>query len=327
MVATRPPRLAPSVPSDRPDWTRLLLAQHGVLSVEQLRRLGITKSELAANIDAHRWQHVLRGIYAVFTGPLPRQATLSAALLYGSGWAVLSHRTAAEEWGLLPAVDGPVHITVPYRCSALSQPPLVIVHRSRAFPHIAVDRDPPLTGRADTVIDLAVAEATPREAMRTATALLTGGRVSLLAFRERLRDRPPRRYRRALDDAARRVSCGVQSVLEEAYAVEVEQAHGLPAPHRQAPVVVDGRTLYEDVVYDGVGVRLTVRLDGRTHLLPDVAYRDRRRDNAGEVAGRARLSFGWTEISADPCRAAREVAVVLHRGGWAGVLRTCPRCS
>lgn len=321
------PFVPPSLPSDQPGWTSLLIAQHGVFSIGQLRGLGVTKAELAAHVDGHRWQQVLRGVYATFTGPLPRPAKLSAALLYGAGWAVLSHRTAAEEWGLLPVVDGPVHITVPYRCSALSQPPLVIVHRSRAFPHIAIDGDPPLTGRADTVIDLAVAQPSPREAMRTVTAMLTTGRVSLLAFRERLENRPPRRYRRALEDAVRRIAGGVQSVLEEAYAVDVEEAHGLPTPRRQAPFVVDGRTLYEDVVYDDVGVRLTVRLDGRTHLLADVARRDRRRDNAGEVEGRSRLSFGWAEISSDPCGAAREVATVLHRGGWRGVLRPCPRCS
>lgn len=317
----------PPVPCDLPAWHRLLAAQHGVVDLAQLRAIGVTRSAITAQVVARRWQPVLPRVYATFTGPLPRESQLSAALRYGSGWAVLSHRTAAEQWGLLPIGDGPVHITVPYRCSAVSQPPLVVVHRSRAFPHIAIDHDPPVTGRADTVIDLAVAEPTARLAMRTVTALLTDGRVRLDAVRRRTVERPPLRYRRAIEDALRRVADGVLSVLEEAYAVEVEQAHGLPTPRRQAPVVVDGRTLYEDVVYDDVGVPLTVRLDGRTHLLPDVARRDRRRDNAGEVAGRSRLSFGWHEIADDPCAAAREVATVLLRGGWRGTLRTCPRCS
>ena len=58
---------------------------------------------------------------------------------------MLSHRTAAEEWGLVPAAEGPVHITLPYGSSAISQPPFVIVHRSRAYAHIVVERRPPLT--------------------------------------------------------------------------------------------------------------------------------------------------------------------------------------
>lgn len=84
-------------------------------------------------------------------------------------------------------------------------------------------------------------------------------------------------------------------------------------------------TLYEDVVYDPVGVQLTVRLDGRTHLIADVAFRDRRRDNAAELAGRSRLVFGWRDLSADPCGGAEEVAQVLRRRGWPGQLSRCPR--
>jgi hypothetical protein len=139
--------------------------------------------------------------------------------------------------------------------------------------------------------------------------------------------RPPRRYRRALAAAVELVRTGVQSVLEELYAVEVEQAHGLPVATRQAPFVVDGVTLYEDATYDHVGVPLTVRLDGRTHLRADVAWRDRRRDNAAELAGRSRLTFGWRDLAHDPCAGAREVVAVLQRWGWRGDVRRCGRCG
>ena len=122
------------------------------------------------------------------------------------------------------------------------------------------------------------------------TQLLTGGRVPPIEVARRLEERPPRRYRRALAGAVRLVRDGVQSVLEELYAVEVEEAHGLPKGDRQSPHVVDGVTLFEDVVYDSVGVALTVRLDGRTHLIDSVAFRDRRRDNAAELA----VGRGWS---------------------------------
>lgn len=118
----------------------------------------------------------------------------------------------------------------------------------------------------------------------------------------------------------------MESVLEEVYAVDVEAAHALPAALRQMPFRVDGRTLFEDVAYDHVGVPLTVRLDGRTHLEPDVAERDRRRDNAAELAGRSRLVFGWSEVSTRPCRAAHEVSAALRRHGWQGPLARCPKC-
>jgi hypothetical protein len=308
-----------------PRWAALLAQQHGVVEVTQLAELGASAELVAANIAARRWQRPLPRVYATFSGPLPRAARIAAALCYGGPPAILSHRTAAEEWGMLPVDDGPVHITVPYPSSAVDQPG-VRVHRSRAHAHILVIADPPRTSRADTAIDVAVAEPDARRARAALTQLLTGGRVPPLEVARRLEERPPRRYRRALAGAVRLVRDGVQSVLEELYAVEVEEAHGLPKGDRQSPHVVDGVTLFEDVVYDSVGVALTVRLDGRTHLVDAVAFRDRRRDNAAELANRSRLVFGWRDLSSDPCAGARDVAQVLRRRGWTGQLQPCPRC-
>ncbi|MFC5996219.1 hypothetical protein ACFQE5_18600 [Pseudonocardia hispaniensis] len=320
------PRPRPAPERDE-RWALLLAAQHGIVNVAQLRQFGISPDRCAAHVAARRWRGVLPRVYATFTGPLLPDALISAALLYGGPAAILSHRTAAERWGLLPTSSGPVHLTVPYRHSAVSQAPLVVVHRSRAHRHIVVATDPPMTSSADTAIDVSVAEPTARAARQMLTTILATGRVRPATVRRRLVERPPLRYHKALAEALRLVSDGVLSVLEERYAVDVEQRHGLPAARRQAPVIVDGRTLYEDVVYDEAGAPLTVRLDGRMHLIDEIAFRDRRRDNAAELAGRARLVFGWQEVSGDACGVAAEVAAVLYRIGWIGVLRPCSRCS
>lgn len=309
------------------DWCALIERQHGIVSCGQLAEFRVSRSAITAQLAAGRWQRAGRRVYATFTGLLPRESRLTAALLCAGPSAVLSHRTAAEQWRMYPAGEaGPVHVTVPYTSSAVSQPGQVVVHRSRAIEHIRVVAAWPVTGRADTVIDLAVAEPTPQQATRRLTALVTAGRAGTLAIRRRLVERPPRRYRTALADALQLVEDGVQSALEELCAVDVERAHALPPARRQVPVVVDGRTLFEDAVYDHVGVPLTVRLDGRSHLDPEVALRDRRRDNTAEVAGRSRLVFGWTEVSSDPCSAAAEVLAVLRRHGWHGQAQACPRC-
>jgi len=240
-----------------------LSEQHGVIDTSQLYGFGLTWAAVRAQILAGRWQPVVPRVYATFTGPLPRESRISAALLYAGPVAVLSHRTAAELWRMRPESAGPVHVTVPYQCSAISQPRLVVVHRSRAFRNIAVDGRPPLTSRADTAVDLAVAEPSPREAQLLLTDLMTARRVAVEHVRRRLSERQPRRYKLELEQAVARVQAGVESMLEERYAVDVEVAHGLPAAHRQAPFRVDGRKLFEDAVYDGLGVPLTVRLDGR----------------------------------------------------------------
>ena len=306
-------------------WERMLAAQSGVFHVRQLRKFDVGPAVLAAMVSAGRWRPVTHGVFATFTGPLPRPSLIAAALLYGGAAAVLSHRTAAEEWSLLPPIDGPIHITVPYGLSATHQEGIVVVHRSRAYRHIVVAADPPRTSRADTAIDVAVEEPDARRARAMLSRLIVAG-VRPLAVERQLLHRPPRRYRKALAAAVRLVREGVLSALEELYAVDVEQAHGLPPARRQAPFRVDGVTLWEDAVYDDVGVPLTVRLDGRTHLLSRVAFRDRRRDNAAELAGRSRLVFGWDDLSADPCAGARDVATVLRRHGWDGCTTCCPRC-
>ena len=164
--------------------------------------------------------------------------------------------------------------------------------------------------------------------MRRLVAVATGSRIPVGELRRRVEERRPRRYRRAINDALRLMADGVCSALEGLFAIDVESAHGLPTACRQMPTRVDGRTLWEDATYDHVGVALTVRLDGRRyHSTPDVAFRDRRRDNAAELADRRRLVYGWTDLVNDPCGAAAEVATVLRRCGWVGPTRPCGRCG
>jgi hypothetical protein len=330
MIEDHRPRLPCALESSRADaWQQLIRDQHGLLDTDQLRLLDIGPGVVAANLEAQRWRRVLPRVYATFTGPLIREARITGALLYGGPQAVLSHTTAAEEWRML-ALDplAPVHITVPYSCSAVSQPPLVVVHRSRSFPQLIVATDPPRTSKADTVLDLATSEPDARAGMRRFVALATRGRVPVRELQWRLQERRPRRYGAALADALRLLADGVQSALEQRYACDVEVAHALPTAQRQQPFVVDGRTLWEDVGYDLIGIPLTIRLDGRAfHDAPEVAFRDRRRDNAAELAARPRLVYGWDEVTRDPCGVAAEVVAILRRAGWHGPLRQCGSCA
>lgn len=307
-------------------WQVLLTSQHGLASTAQALAHGFTIGTVRCQLAARRWRRVHHGVLATFTGPLTRPARLYAALLY-AGWpAALSHRSAAEEWGLLrPEDDETVHVTVPYRCSARSTRS-VSVHRSRAFELITVEGDPPRIGRAETVLDVAAAACTPADATSSVVAL-GGSRVPVRRLEAALRVRRPWRHRRAIEAGVRLLADGVMSLLEHRYLADVELRHGLPAANRQVPVVVDGRTLWEDCDYHEHGLALVVRLDGRAvHSAPEIAFRDRRRDNAAELSGDARLVYGWQEIDGDPCGVALEVARVLRREGWTGTLHPCPRC-
>ncbi|MEQ0563951.1 hypothetical protein ABJI51_33135 [Amycolatopsis sp. NEAU-NG30] len=322
---------ATQIPSAaQPGWLTLLAEQHGIISLQQLRAYGHSADAVSANLAAGRWQRVLPRVYATFTGPPARSAMLWAALLYGGPHAVLSHHTAAEEWQLLPVTDRPVEITVPYTSSAVSQRPLVIVHRSRALQHTTVGTTLPRTRGPDTILDLAVSQQTARDATLLIVDLVSRSPIPLQAVLDCVRLRPPYRYRTAIRRGLDLVGNGLMSALEVEYLELVEEQHGLPRGDRQTPFVVDGKTLWEDVTYDIHGAAVTVRLDGRaTHATGGVAFRDRRRDNAAELAGRARLVYGWRDVHVSPCAVAAEVRTVLIREGWdptgarEPVCRTC----
>jgi hypothetical protein len=323
---------AEQIPSpNRPSWQVLLDEQHGIVSLEQLRSYGHTPDAIVANVEAGRWQHVFPRVYATFSGELPRPALLHAALRYGGRNAVLSHHTAAEEWGMLPIADRPVEITVPYTNSAISQLPMLIVHRSRAMPYIALKTSPPRTRTTDTILDLAVSQPTPRKAMMLIVDLVSRSSVPLRSMLGCFLLRPPFRYRPAIRQGLALVGNGLMSALEVEYQEQVEDQHGLPRGSRQTPFEVDGKTLWEDVTYDEHGATVTVRLDGRaSHATAGIAFRDRRRDNAAELAGRARLVYGWHDVHASPCAVAEEVRRILVREGWdpTGIRDvTCKRCS
>jgi hypothetical protein len=230
---------------------------------------------------------------------------------------------------MLPISDRPVEITVPYTSSAISQLPFVVVHRSRALRYTRLDTAPPRTKRTDTILDLAVSQEDSQAALLLVVDLVSQSAVSLADMMECVQNRPPFRYRSAIKHALALVQGGLMSALEVEYLQQVEVAHGLPSGSRQTPFVVDDKTLWEDVTYDECGAPVTVRLDGRaTHSVAGVAFRDRRRDNAAELAGRSRLVYGWRDVHGDPCGVAKEVAAVLTRCGATlpDLLTTCPRC-
>lgn len=308
-------------------WRALIDAQDGLVTRVQVLAQGLTYETIRANIAARRWQRVGHGVFATFTGPLTEAARRRAAVL--EHWpCALSHRTAGEIWHFCdPDPDAPIHVVVPFGSSAVSSP-RVVVHRGRAFAYIPIDRmDPPVVARAHTAVDLAVAEDSAQAAMRRMLHCLVVTRLRPIDVQEAMALRRPRRYLRALEDALRYATEGVTSALEALYALDVEDAHGLPRGTRQVPVLVDEVRRFEDVGYH-VGERLAiVRLDGRRHHADEsTTVLDRRRDTAAALAGHARIVVGWFETRHHACRTAREVGELLSGIGWDGALRACARC-
>ncbi|MFE7416120.1 type IV toxin-antitoxin system AbiEi family antitoxin domain-containing protein [Rhodococcus sp. NPDC057529] len=116
--------MTPATIDFKPEFQRVLDHQHGLVTARQLRGLGITTRQIQHMVESGQWSAVLHGVYAVTNGPLDRPMMLWAALLFGGPRAILSHRTAAEEWALVRIdPEGPIHVTVPYGLSAEHQGP------------------------------------------------------------------------------------------------------------------------------------------------------------------------------------------------------------
>lgn len=148
--------------------------QHGVISVAQLYEAGLSKSSILKRRRAGRLHSLHRGVYAVgHLAPNNERRWMAAVLASGSG-AVLSHRSAAALWELLPPPAGPVDVSVPGR-SGRRRRQGIRIHRPVSLEPQETSRQSgiPITSPARTLADLqAVAPARElRRAVRQADFL------------------------------------------------------------------------------------------------------------------------------------------------------------
>jgi predicted transcriptional regulator of viral defense system/very-short-patch-repair endonuclease len=133
----------------------LAARQWGVVSVAQLRALGLSKDAVQRRASAGRLHRVHHGVYAVGHPVLRREGRWLAAVLACGEGAVLSHRSAAAHWGLLTTSAARIDVTVPRAARAGNAK--IRLHRS----HSLIARDTtthegiPITSVARTLLDLA----------------------------------------------------------------------------------------------------------------------------------------------------------------------------
>lgn len=145
--------------------------QHGVVTVAQLNAIGIAGSAVTRRIRAGRLHRVHRGVYAVGHSGLSGEGMWIAAVLTCGPGAVLSHRSAAELFELLPPGRGPIHVTVPASSGGRRQRRGLSIHRSSVpRPDVTSRSGIPVTTPVRTAADLrrSVPAATVRRAIREA---------------------------------------------------------------------------------------------------------------------------------------------------------------
>lgn len=309
-----------------PTLRNLVRHQSGVISRTQALRGGLTADMIRFRIRSGRWRQLHSGVYATFTGVPGRSSQLWAAVLSAGPGAVLSHETAAELLRLTDKAADLIHVTVPRQRHVV--PALgVSLHRSaRAVQAALANSNPPRTTIEDTVLDLTQTAANFDDVCGWVTRAFARELTDEERLRVAMRQRPKLRWRTDLHELIVAAASGDHSVLEFRYERDVERAHGLPEPVRQAPFVgPDGRRGRRDRLYRDYGV--VVELDGRLAHPAENKWQDKDRDNAAAVDGHQSLRYGWAQIRWHPCATALQVARVLRAHGWDGWPRPCsPGC-
>jgi hypothetical protein len=306
-----------------PSLRRVVAEQAGVVSRQQLLRAGISRTTITSRVNRGIWQRLQPGVYGTFTGTVPWEARLWAALLYAGPGALLSHDTAAEVLGLTERRSPVVRLTVPAHRRVRPREGLAI-HRSTVdYPRWRPQRGvPPHTFYAETIIDLVAAAEDLDDVVAWVSRGIARNMVSPAQLKAAAQARQRFRWGEQIGEVIDRVAGGSHFPLEFRFDRDVERAHGLPPATRQAKFTKpDGTQGFRDRYYEKYG--LIVELDGKEFHPEEQRGRDRARDNEAAVTAGATLRYGWADVSRTPCETAGQVYRALRKRGYRGTMRPC----
>ncbi len=311
------------------DIAALILRQDGVATRAQLLAVG------AMPHDLERWRRrrelvmVHPRVYVDHTGePTARQLAWAAVLACGR--AALWGETAVRAYEGTFAPVGGHPLLVAVDVTRRVQPPEgVRVRRVGSLEdRVQWHRRPPCQRYDHAVIEVVTgrdSRISRTEAIGLLAAALQQRRTTADRLHAALAARSQARERDWLTGVLRDLGTGSCSVLELAYATDVERAHGLPASVRQRRSRSRLGVVYRDHEYDD-GV--VVELDGRLfHDSAGQRDRDLERDLDAALDGLETLRLGWAQVTDRSCATAGKVARLLARRGWTGRPRPCgPAC-
>ncbi len=312
---------------------RLLDLQEGVIARRQALACGQTPTDVARRLRRREWAAVHPGVYVNHTGPLTwRQRAWAAVLACGhaalDGWsAIRAHEGPGRRHR---DGSGPIDVVLPrgHRPAPLAG---VRVRESRTFDESAqLHLSPPRLRYDDAIIGLADRASHDLERVAILADACGGRRTTAGRLLSRIEQLSRLRHRALMTAVLADAAEGTRSVLEHAYLVRVERAHGLPRGLRQVVAQgADGRRMYRDVVYGGRSPRWrqVVELDGRLgHDSTTDRDRDLERDLDAALERADTVRLGYGQVLARPCATAAKMGRLLRMRGWTGQATTCPAC-
>lgn len=282
--------------------------QHGVVGRWQLLSAGVGRRAIDERMG-RRLYAIHRGVYAVGYLTARLESRWMAAVLAGGRDAVLSHRSAAQLWGIAPRSLRPSAITRP---SYFRPQPRIHAHRGVILDDERAHIEGiPVTTAPRTVLDFA-AEASRRQLERALNEMEVRGLTDRLSIPDLLERYPRRRgsaaLRSLLDEGLE--SLGVtQNDFEELFVAVVDE-YDLPRPRFNADISVEGRFYCADCVWSKE--RLILELDGRAvHGTRKAFEDDRERDRLLLVSGWRVMHVTWRQLRGEPRAIAADVQRAL----------------
>ncbi len=250
------------------------------------------------------------GVYVLRSAPPVPWGRETSALLACHGGAILSHRSAAAVWGLIPAPDGPVDVTVMDGDIGRKRAGIRVHRTARLLARdTTIHQDLPITSPARTLLDLSSC-APPRVVERAIDDALV---VLKIVRPEDLEDLAERaRYRRGAALfrellATRKGGTLTESEAERRFLGLIREAE-LPLPETQVPF----KGFRIDFLWRDVGV--VFEIDGhRYHSSRRAFNRDRRKDAALKEGALDPNHLARDEIEFRPLYVIGQVAGALAR--------------
>lgn len=291
----------------------LATEQHGLVTTDQaVAALGRGRKQRW--VVEGRLVSMQPGVLRVAGAPRTWHQSVLALELATEG--VVSHRSAAEVWGLIQPA-GYVEVSVTPDRAPRSRPPAIVHRIADLDERCIVEREGlRLTEPVRTVIDLGLV----LPAWSVSQALSRGLTTKLFRVREvqRLRDALGRQgrngtgvMRQVLEE--RLLTADTEESILEARFVDLLRRAGLPLPSFQHQVWHAGRFVARvDAAY--AEAKLAIEVDGfEAHSSPEAFQRDRARQNRLVNLGWTVLRFTWSDVVKHPTMVASTISQALAR--------------
>jgi hypothetical protein len=277
----------------------LATGQSGVVSLSQLRDLGVTRRAASHRTDKGELQRVHRGVYAVGHWAIGRVGALRAAVLACGEGAAISHGTAAAFWGLRDQWPRLIDVIVP--CQTGRKIDGIRCRRCRypAADEVMTHGDVTCTTPSRTLVDLAgiLGTRSLRRAVERAAVLRLLDLEALDAAMHTAKGRPGMRALRLILADWRTEDGTTPDVRSDFEALVLPQliARGLPRPICNKTLRIEGNHITPDFLWEEL--RVVVETDGASsHRTPVAFQRDRWRDQILIAAGYRVPRVTWHQM-------------------------------